>query len=106
MIRYERSVYRIRKGGKIMDGKKTTALVLGIVGLSLSVIGLFVFGFLAIGGLVCTIIGLNISVKLRKEENPDGITLAAFICNIIGVALSGVAILIYIIGILMLGALL
>ncbi|MCM1043417.1 MAG: hypothetical protein NC350_04335 [Corallococcus sp.] len=89
-----------------MEGKRTTALVLGIVGLSLSAIAFFVWSFLGIGGLVCTIIGLNMSVKLRKEENTDSVTTAAFVCNIIGVILSGIVVLYFVIVVLILGALL
>ncbi len=71
-------------------GKATASLVLGIVAVVLGW-----FGFFAIAGLVCGIIGLVMSIGVRKAAQAEGFELsgsakAGFVLSIIGVILCGV----------------
>ena len=65
------------------------ALVLGIIAAASCF-----FGIGAIIGLVCGIIGIIMSNKAKEAGNTEGIRKAGFICSIVGTAIAGVALLI------------
>lgn len=75
------------------SSKGTSAMVLGIVSCSLALVGV-----LSLPGLVCAIIGLVMTNKIRKAGRLegfelDGNTKAAYVLNIIGVCVNALEIL-------------
>ena len=77
-------------------GKISASLVLGIV----SVV-LVWFGYTSIVALACAIVGLVLSVQIRKAyeaagEKCDNMTTAGFILSIIGLAISAIYFIIFI----------
>ena len=65
------------------------SLVLGIIAAASCF-----FGLGAIIGLICGIIGIVMANKAKNAGNTEGIRKAGFICSIVGTAIAGVALLI------------
>jgi len=70
------------------NGKAIASLVLGIVAVVLGF-----FGYVAIAGVACGIIGIILGVQAKKEipeGAPTGMAVAGLVLSIIGTVLSGI----------------
>lgn len=77
------------------NGKMTAAMILGIVSCSLGAISAFawVIGFFCIGGFVCGIVGL---VFQHKYKDGSGKNKAALATGVVGLVLSAIALVVWI----------
>ena len=87
-------------GGLIMEGCKKP-LVYSILSLSFGIVSWFIFGFISIAGLILGIMSL---VDLHKNSDlyvsEEGTKTASLVVGILGVVISGFAVLSWFIGIL------
>lgn len=81
-------------------GQALAALILGIVAAASCF-----FGMGAVVGLVCGIIGIVMANKAKAAGNTEGICKAGFICSIIGTVIAGLAFIIAIAAVGILGIL-
>lgn len=75
--------------GSVSHGKAVASLVLGIC----AVVSWF-FGLGALLGMVLGIIGLVLAGQAKKAGNIEGIRTAGFVCSLIGLIGSGIAVII------------
>ena len=75
-------------------GKAVTSLVIGLVGLFISIFAPVLEGIPAIFGLVLCIVGIVIGAKARNRipvgVGGRGVATAGFVCSIIGAIISGI----------------
>ena len=76
------------------NGLSNASMVLGIVGLSVEVISFFIFGWLSIPGLVCSIIGI---ILASKSKDNSGAQKAGFVTSLLGIILGVVCLILWII---------
>ena len=72
-------------------GAATGSLVCGIVGLVLSILGLFVFGFLCIVGLILGIVGLALAASAKNAGFVGGARTGGMVLSILAVVFGAVA---------------
>ena len=75
--------------GSVSHGKAVASLVLGIC----SVVSWF-FGLGALLGMVLGIVGLVLAGQAKKAGNIEGIRTAGFVCSLIGLIGSAIAVII------------
>ena len=75
--------------GSVSHGKAVASLVLGIC----AIVSWF-FGLGALLGMVLGIVGLVLAGQAKKAGNIEGIRTAGFICSLIGLIGSGIAVII------------
>lgn len=77
-----------------LKSKAITALILGLVGLLLSIGAWYTYGISAILGLILSIIGIVFGVKARNRmplgASGRGMATAGMVCAIIGTVISGI----------------
>lgn len=73
----------------VAHGKAVASLVLGIC----AIVSWF-FGFGALLGVVLGIVGLVLAGQAKKAGNIEGIRTAGFVCSLIGLVGSGIAVII------------
>lgn len=78
------------------QGLATASLVLGIVGVALSLLGLVLSLWMCIPGLICGIAGLVTAKKAKKNGCISGIRTAGFILSIIAAVLGGIGVIVLI----------
>lgn len=75
-------------------GKAVTSLVIGLVGLFISIFAPVLEGIPAIFGLILCIVGIVIGAKARNRipvgVSGRGVATAGFVCSIIGAIISGI----------------
>lgn len=81
-------------------GQALAALILGIVAAASCF-----FGIGAVVGLVCGIIGIVMSNKAKAAGNTEGIRKAGFICSVVGTVIAGLAFIIAIAAVGIMGVL-
>lgn len=75
--------------GSVAHGKAVASLVLGIC----AIVSWF-FGLGALLGVVLGIVGLVLAGQAKKAGNIEGIRTAGFVCSLIGLVGSGIAVII------------
>lgn len=75
--------------GSVSHGKAVASLVLGIC----SIVSWF-FGLGALLGMVLGIVGLVLASQAKKAGNIEGIRTAGFVCSLIGLIGSAIAVII------------
>ena len=80
---------RIAMETSVMHGKAVASLVLGICA-----IVCWFFGVGALVGIILGIIGLVLAGQAKKAGNTEGIRTGGFVCSLIGLIGSGIAVII------------
>lgn len=75
--------------GSVSHGKAVASLVLGICA-----VASWFFGLGALLGMVLGIVGLVLAGQAKKAGNIEGIRTAGFVCSLIGLIGSGIAVII------------